>query len=854
MTTSCQRLCVVGCILLSWAQGLAHAAPRDPGAPASAERVTIAARTATLKRTDGFVPFYWDPKKGVLLLELSPAALGRRFLYYTALGSGIGSLELMADRSSFGNRSSVARFLRVGPRVLLIVENDTFRATSGPPALERSVEQSFPTSVLAALPVEAEQGGTVLCDATPLLIRDAFDLIGHVRHAGPAQAGQVPHPPDAAEGRRADWRLDETRSVVDLEHTRAFPLNTELEALLTFTSSSVRSDLNQPEPRALTVRQHQSLVALPEPGFKARERDPRVGFQGLRFEDFSQPYDRPLERAFIERWRLQKKDPGAAMSEPQKPIVFYLDPAIPEPIRTAVRRGTLWWNEAFAQAGFKNALRVEDLPEGIDPLDMRYSTIQWTHRAGRGWSVGQTHSDPRTGEILHAVVQLDSHRMRTVDNYWQILQPSAGSHGQAPHVAADAFASLDALDPQRPAEDLTVRRLALLTSHEIGHVIGLDHNFAASTYGRGSVMDYYAPRIRLRPDGSPDFGDAYMQGVGSYDKFAIEWGYSESLPGTGVAEEQARLDGIVERALGRGIFWGNYFDPRWNAYDDGPDPVTWLAEVLPVRAALLRHYGPATLRRREPWSMLAARFPLVYLFHQYALGAAVNVIGGARIAPALKGDGQKPVDVWPTASQRQALELLLGALSPASLDISPELWQSLAPAENTPPSPERFASSAGYLFNPGDGARAVAEIVVGGLLDRERLQRLATIQHMDPTALGAAEVVTALVRATFPPSSKGKAAAQAKPRGGASDLAGVVQSEVAERLMRLAADTTALPEIKAVAWAGIEQVQRALQTQKAAGLTSLQVHIEREVALFLRDPRQNVPGPRSSGAPPGPPI
>jgi hypothetical protein len=214
------------------------------------------------------------------------------------------------------------------------------------------------------------------------------------------------------------------------------------------------------------------------------------------------------------------------------------------------------------------------------------------------------------------------------------------------------------------------------------------------------------------------------------------------------------------------------------------------------------------------------------------------------------------VEVWPAASQRQALELLLGALSPAALDVSPGLWRSLAPPENVPPSPERFESSAGYLFNPGDGARAVAEIVLGGLLDRERLQRLATIQHVDPAALGAVEVVTTLVRATFPGSSKGKAAATAKAetRGGASELAGVVQSEVAERLMRLAADGTALPEVKAVAWAGVEQVQRALQTQKAAGMTALQAQIEREVAMFLRDPRQNVPRPRPSGAPPGPPI
>jgi hypothetical protein len=846
MTRRCQNLFVASFLLLSWTQATAQGAPRAPASAPAQEPLTLAARAGTLKKTDGFVPFYWDPKKGVLLLELSPTALQRQFLYYTALGSGIGSLDLMADRSSFGSRSSVARFVRVGPRVLFVLENDTFRAGSGPSPIARSVQQSFPTSVLAALPIEAEHNGTVLVDATPLLIRDAFNLLGHIRSPERIQAGPATHPPDPVTSSRTDWRLDDTRSAVDLEHTRAFPLNTELEAILTFTTTSPDSSLNQPEPRSLTVQQHQSLVALPEPGFNVRERDPRIGFLSLHFKDFAQPYDQPLERAYIERWRLEKKDPQAATSLPRKPIVFYLDPAIPEPIRTAVRRGTLWWNQAFAQAGFKDALRVEDLPQGADPLDMRYPTIQWTHRAGRGWSVGQTHIDPRTGEILHAVVQLDSHRMRTMDNYWQILQPTV-----APGTRAhDTFAGLDALDPQHPEQDLTVRRLALLTSHELGHVLGLDHNFAASTFDRGSVMDYYAPRIRLRPDGTPDLGDAYMQGVGSYDHFAIEWGYSETPPGTTPAAEQTRLDGIVDRALSRGIFWGNYFDPRWNPYDDGPDPVTWLAEVLPVRAALLKHYDAATLRRGEPWSLLAARFPLVYLFHQYALSAAVNVIGGARIPPAVKGDGQKPVEVWPAASQRQALALLLGALSPTALDISPALWKSLAPPENTPPSPERFASSAGYLFSPGDGARAVTEIVVGGLLDPARLERLIAIQHIDATALGAADVVTALVRAAFPPAGKSKTA----PQSTQAALTGVVQSEVTERLMRLTRDAAAPAEIQALAWAGVEQVQRALESQKSAGLTPMLARLDREVALFLRDPRENMPPSRSSGAPPGPPI
>ena len=678
------------------------------------KRLTLASRTAGLQRHDGFFPFYLDDKKGSMLFELSPAALNREFLYFTGMGTGVGSTQVFADRSSFGS-SALCRLRRIGARVLVIHENTDFRAENGNAELKHSVASSFPTSVLAVLPVEAEQDGTVLVDASALLVRDASDLLSQLRRPSRAVGGVIVRDEKSA---AADWRLDKDRSLVDPEHSGSFPLNTEVEVLLTFATDS-ESNLNQPDPHSLSVREHHSFVALPEAGYEPREQDPRVGFNAASFQDFSQPYDRPLTRYLISRWRLQKKDPNAALSEPVKPIVFYLDRAIPEPVRSAARRGALWWNAAFEQAGFKDALRIEDLPEGTDPLDIRYPTIQWTNRSGRGWSVGMSHTDPRTGEIIHAVVQLDSHRMRTVNNYWESSIPSGRG---ADEPALDTFAALDNLDPQTSEDEVMVNRLALLTCHEMGHVLGLDHNFVASTYGRGSVMDYFAPRVRIRADGSADLSDAYMQGVGSYDRFAIEWGYSEGGPGISATEERARLDGIVKGSIAKGIVWGNYNDPRWNAYDDGPDPVTWLKEVFPVRDALLAHYGPGMLRPGEPNSMLASRFPLVYLFHRYGLGAAINVVGSAKVPLSLAGDGQQPVSVWPVEGQKEALRLVLHALDPAELAIPAELWSRLAPVENRDADAERFTSSAGYLFSPQDGARAVAEIVVGGLLDPQRVR------------------------------------------------------------------------------------------------------------------------------------
>lgn len=786
----------------------------------------MAARTAGLKKQDGFLPYYWDGKKGMLLVELSAAAREREFLYFVGLGSGVGSTSLFADRGTI-ERGVVCRFLQVGSRVLVIAQNTSFRAERGSSDLKKSVELSFPTSVLAALPIEAEQDGTLLVDAKSLVVRDAADLLSQMRRPTQAVNGQMVR----QEARDSTWKLDDGRSVVDLDASGSFPRNTEIEALLTFTNDG-EANFNQPDTHTLSVREHHSFVALPEAGYMPREADPRVGFFGEEFKDFAQAYNQPLDREYIARWRLEKKDPRSAISEPVKPIVFYLDRAVPEPMRSALKRGALWWNAAFEQAGFKDALRIEDLPKGANPLDVRYPTIHWTNRSGRGWSVGMTQTDPRTGEIVHAVVQLDSHRMRTVNNYWEATTPSGKGNAEP---ALDGFAALDNLDPQTSDETVMQNRLSLLTCHEMGHVLGLEHNFVASTFGRGSVMDYYAPRVRLRADGSADLSDAYMQGTGSYDKYAIEWGYSQGTAGASPEQEHERLEGIVRKALAAGITWGNGADPRWNAYDDAGDPVEWLKQVWPVRDALLAHYDAHLLRPGEPVSLLASRLPLIYLFHRYALGSAVNVVGSAKIPASLAGDGQEPITVWPVASQREALQLVVKALAPKELDVPPSLWRMLAPPEGDRNDPERFTSSAGYLFSPEDGARAISEIVVGGLLDPQRMERVAVIAQQSNGALLPGDVVAALLGAAFPSGGNG------------SD---VVQTQVARRLMILSADANATSEVQSAALAGVFNIQKIVRPRPdAAGR-----RLNREIELFLSNPQQNLPKVRPSGAPPGPPV
>lgn len=794
-----------------------------------------ASRTAGMKKQDGFIPLYYDDKKGDLFFELAPERMNAPLLHFASLATGVGSTNMFADRGSLG-ANNVIHFERHGNKVLVVAENTDFRAEQGTPELKKAVEAGFAPSVLAALPIESEESGGLLVKANALILRDAYGLLGQLRRPSRFVGGQAVRDSSSS---GASWRLDADRSAVSMENTRAFPKNTEVEALLTFATDSPGGGYGQPDSGSLTVRQHQSFVAPPEPGFVPIERDPRVGYITNDFNDLSQPYTDLPPRAYITRWRLEKRDPKAAVSEPVKPITFFLDRAMPEPIRSAVRRGVLEWNSAFELAGFRNAVHVEDLPAGADPMDVRYSSILWTNRNGRGWSVGMIHTDPRTGEILHAIVQMDSHRMRTVGNYWESLtEPNpADTPRHNPNSIADPgldlMAGLEmlAVGGSGPTEEqLVEERLALLGSHEFGHVIGLDHNFIASTFGRGSVMDYFSPRVRLNADGSLDLSDLYMKGIGSYDRFAIQWGYTP---------DKAARDKIVHDSVAKGILQGNYSDPRWNSYDDGPDPVTNLKAVLPVREAVLAKFGPQLLRAGEPNSTLQSRFALAYLYHRYAAQGAINVVGSAKIPPSLKGDGQIPVEVWPIAQQREAVKLLASMLAPEQLSVRPGLWRALAPTEDSSNDAERYSSSAGYLFSPEDGARSIAELVIQGLLDVQRLQRMKAIRLEDDKALTPGEVIGVLISAAFE-VSKDPAAVE---------MQGVVRHVLGEQLMSLSVNENATSEVRADAWAGVIKLEQLLRPTDNASRLLL-----KEIELFKQDPYRNQPKRKAAQPPAGPPI
>ncbi|MFY9570333.1 MAG: DUF5117 domain-containing protein, partial [Blastocatellia bacterium] len=458
---------------------------------------TIAARTAGLHKLDGYVPLYWDATGGKMLMEVSRFNL--EFLYQVSLPTGVGSNPLGLDRGQLG-ASRVVRFERIGPKVLMIESNYRYRALSPDAAERRAVEESFAQSVIWGFKVEASEGDRVLVDATAFFLRDAHGVIDRLRQS-----------------RQGQYRFDETRSAFYLPRTKVFPQNTEVETLLTFSSDGDPGPLVRetvPSPQSLTVRQHHSLVELPDGNYKPRKLDPRVGVHGITFYDYASPITEPVEKRWIARHRLQKKDPSAAISEPVKPIVYYVDNGTPEPIRSALVEGASWWNAAFEAAGFKNAFQVKVLPEGADPMDLRYNMINWVHRSSRGWSYGGSVTDPRTGEIIKGNVTLGSLRIRQDYMIGTGLIPLFAGQGQSDGQGECEFgaaADLDYLTDLDPAIDsaaMSLARIRQLSAHETGHTLGLAHNFAASTYGRASVMDYPAPMVEIR-NGKLDLSNAY---------------------------------------------------------------------------------------------------------------------------------------------------------------------------------------------------------------------------------------------------------------------------------------------------------------------------------------------------------
>ncbi|MBI4408952.1 MAG: zinc-dependent metalloprotease [Gemmatimonadetes bacterium] len=840
------------------ASGGQEAAPAPAvGRAAPQAVVSIARRTAGLERHDGFFPFYYESSTGKLLLEL--ARLGEDFLYLNSLATGLGSAGVTLDRGMVGEEA-VVRFERHGPRLLLVKQNLGFRALGTDNAeLVRSVEESFPVSVLGSFPIVAESAGRVLVDATDFLLGDMFDVRGRLQRAG-----------------EGDFRVDRERSALYLPRTKAFPKNTEIQALLTYASDRPGREVSQhaPDGRSLSLRQHHSFVELPPPGYEPREVDARVGIFGIGFFDYARPLDQGYRRRWISRWRLQKKDPAAAVSEPVQPIVYYLDRGVPEPYRTAFIEGAMWWNQVFEAAGFRNAFRVEDLPDGADPMDARYPLIEWVNRTEPSSSWGTTFVDPRTGEIIKAVARMDSHRSlvdfniyagsrpaiarseadatgrRLHDSDAAALAETLGACGWADPAPGDWLATLD---PDVSAEEFAMARRRQHIAHEVGHTLGLAHNFIAASYGRASVMDYPAPLIRLDERGDIDLADAYRNGPGAYDTLAIRFAYAQF---GSREEERAGLEAIIQDGIRRGIRFITERDadpdgsiPEATRWVNGPDMLAELDRVMAVRGVLLERFGAAAIRPGEPVALLNERLVPVYLHHRYTLEAAIKAVGGMDYSYALLGDGQTVTRILDARVQRQALDRLLAALRPEALRIPEAVVAMIAPPPFGSLRDRRaFDSPAGPAFDPLAAARTLASFIVDGVLNRERAARLVSFHARSPANPSLDEVLERMIEATW--------GAPAPTGPGDAALRRVARRAVLDRLLALAGDDQATVEVRAAAeWHLTRFAGRLARTPAGdPAEDAFNALARRDIERFLERRENPTPPSRPLPAPPGTPI
>ncbi len=787
----------------------------------------VSAQAQNMDRQEGFIPLLWDAAQGKLYFELSQ--FDKDVLFYTEIAKGSGSGSVGFEWAG-GGEGGVIQFQRVGPKVLVVQKNTRFRAGRGGPGLEQGIDESFPDSILASLPVVKTDGGKVTVDATPLVVRDGVGFGSGGRGRGGTLPGGVT---ELIAG--VSWQFDPARSTIYLPRTKAFPKNSEVEVTATYQALTGGARTT-PEARVLSGRLHYSFVEPPT-DYTPRKADMRIGIGTVRFADYSKAPSGGTEVEWIRRHRIEKKNPGAAMSEPKAPIVYYLDPAIPEPTRSAMKDGFLWWNKSFEAAGYKNALEIRDMPVGMDPMDVRYNQIYWVNRDERGYSTGGGLTDPRTGEILAARVRLESDRVRTASKYWQSYMPTGGgSNGQN-----DFFFLPDAPYSSPDSEQqLMLLRQALLTAHEVGHSLGFGHNWNSSINDRASVMEYPSPRIKL-VNGKIDLTDAYQKQIGAYDTMMVRYAYTWFAP----EKEAAGLEGVIQDMRKQGLLFTPSTDPRWNRYDDLADPAEYLRQTIAQRKVLMDKYGPGVLQAGEPYGNLRGiRLWMVYLHHRWAIDTATRYIGGMYHNFAVKGDSIPPTEIVPAAKQREIVGLLTDALDPANLAIPERILSSLTVSSDGPqrrgsPELENMEMSTGYAFDQLSAARTIAGLVMDQLFEPEKAARLISFADRQQGALTLPELIETVSKKVW----------DSPAQGPAKSLQRQTQRVFVDSLMILAANPNATADVKAVVMAQITALRAKVAERKDPDpVTDAHLRqVERDLARFIQNPTT---APKRSSPPP----
>lgn len=710
----------------------------------------------------GFLDIYYNTADGELYLKIDN--LGEPFIFQSSMPRGVGSNDIGLDRGELGN-TRLVQFERYGNKVLLKQINTAYRAQSNNAAEQASVKEAFAQSVIAGFEVVAIGGAgeSVVVKYTDFLLSDVDRLANAFKARD-----------------QGSFKIDPARSAVFPANTKAFPDNTELEALVTFDGSEPGEYVQQvaPDAGSVSVHLHHSLIRLPDDGYQARAFHPYSGFWKSSYQDYSVPITHSMEVRSIPRHRLRKQDPTRDISEAVEPIVYYLDPGVPEPVRSALRDGALWWNQAFENIGYKDAFQVKTLPEGADPMDVRYNVIQWVHRATRGWSYGSSVRDPRTGEIIKGHVTLGSLRVR-----------------QDYLIAVGLTSPFDGLTPQANTtaqQQMALARIRQLSAHEVGHTIGLAHNFAASANQRASVMDYPHPSVGIS-NGQVSLDNAYGVGLGAWDYHAVAYGYQDYAD---AKAEQQGLAAVIANGRAQGLSYQSDPDSRsaqsanaeGHLWDGGADPVQELLRLTKVRALALQQFGLNSIPNGTPLSSLEETLVPIYLLHRYQLDAAVKLIGGVNYEYELKGDypTAKGVSAVAGVRQREALAAMLHTLSPEFLHIPEAIVQLIPPkAYGNSRTRESFVGRTGVTFDPISAAESAAAYSLALMLNTHRLNRLSAQNARASQLPGVQELVREVLSATLHSTASN-----------ASNVHARVNYLVLNQMMNTAANPELAPEVR----------------------------------------------------------